>query len=1232
MAASLLPLPAAQAADPTGRAGTPLPTSAHYEDAQRHAGERIRFKAGGRVTVPFKPRPGDDWTVDGGAPKILPAGAMSGAQMAGASADSDAPTGAPTMAPARILESEAGTESSVAPTMTTPDLDGPMAWMTERVASAPVGGGGLRREVFGFLPYWELTDASTRLDYSVLSTIAYFGVGADKDGHLIKKRGDGSRDVGWAGWTSTALTRVINDAHAKRTRVVLTVQRFAWTSSQVSATKALLGSTGARKTLAEEIAKAVADRGADGVNLDFEPIPSGYGDEYVTFVRLVRRALDARAGGYQLTFDSTGSIGAYDIADLTGPGAADAVFIMGYDYRTSGAANAGSIAPLSGPRYDLTDTIDAYLARIGPGKIILGVPYYGRAWSTISDAPNARTRPGSSTTGYSTSVLYATAVETAAKHGRRWDGTESTAWSAYKWKACSDCPATWRELYYDDTQSLGLKYDLINERGLRGVGLWALGYDGSRPELYALLKAKFREDSSAPTAGIVLLPATTRDATLQVRWTGRDDSAVDRYDVQVSVDGRAWSTWLDDTSRTSATYRGADGHGYAFRVRARDKKGHWSAWNVTETWRVSAGPLKVGAFLRVTADSLVLRASPDASARKVGTVAAGARLRIVGGPRTRDGYTWHKVVGPLKEWGPVATSTRSGVWVATASGARARVKVVPAPNTTTLDVLIGELAIGAVDAVKAAKATSTGLPSRLTAAFSPSSDKVRDGLRISYRLDATVDALSLRVLRASDGRVVGTRSLPGRARGRHVFDWDGALGGKRVADGTYLVQLVARLGSSSGSSPTAAMTDPTFDVAAWTATIDTSAPTVSDIGAGAGAVSPDGDDRHDTIILAATAGPGAATWSLRIRDRDGRVRRSFEGTRRSIVATWDGRDERGARVSDGTYKAELRVDDALGNTATTSRSISVDTLDPSGTVAPVVAGLVNGATSRAFSPDGDRWQDAVLLRVQAAEPVSASISVRNAAGTILWSDDARLGQAPGVVWKGRDRSGRTLKDGNYRIVAKVTDAAGNRSTLTGKVRIDRTAGHLRSAPSLFFPQDGDTLARATRATFKLRDRATTTLRVVAADGRIVRTAWNDRARPAGTSTWTWDGRDGKGGLVPRGRYQLELVATAGGVTQVVRRGLIVDAFAITPSSSAPAAGSRLTLIIATAESLKGSPTVTIGQPGVPGRTVTARRQDDGRYRADLTLALGVKGTAVVTVKGTDVTGKPNTATLKLSVH
>ena len=81
------------------------------------------------------------------------------------------------------------------------------------------------------------------------------------------------------------MTSVINAAHASRTRVVLTVQSFAWSSSGLARQKALLGSPTARADLARQIAAAVRDRGADGVNLDFEPIASGYADEFTALVR-----------------------------------------------------------------------------------------------------------------------------------------------------------------------------------------------------------------------------------------------------------------------------------------------------------------------------------------------------------------------------------------------------------------------------------------------------------------------------------------------------------------------------------------------------------------------------------------------------------------------------------------------------------------------------------------------------------------------------------------------------------------------------------------------------------------------------------------------------------------------------------------------------------------------------------------------------------------------------------
>ena len=112
--------------------------------------------------------------------------------------------------------------------------------------AAAVDPGALKREVFGFLPYWELTDSSTRLDWEKLSTVAYFGVGALGNGTLQKRNSDGSTTVGWSGWTSSKMTAVIDAAHASGARVVLTVQSFAWSSTGVTRQKALLGSPGNR--------------------------------------------------------------------------------------------------------------------------------------------------------------------------------------------------------------------------------------------------------------------------------------------------------------------------------------------------------------------------------------------------------------------------------------------------------------------------------------------------------------------------------------------------------------------------------------------------------------------------------------------------------------------------------------------------------------------------------------------------------------------------------------------------------------------------------------------------------------------------------------------------------------------------------------------------------------------------------------------------------------------------
>jgi spore germination protein YaaH/flagellar hook assembly protein FlgD len=488
-----------------------------------HAGDKTAFVAGDRVTVPFKPRAGDRWTVGGVTPRELPAGRLSGKAIREAKTP-QRPIGAVPAEPA----------VAVGPA-DLPYLD-PSTTFVARPAAA-VDPGALKREVFGFLPYWELSASSTRYDWEKLSTVAYFGVGASGSGALQRRNSDGSTTVGWSGWTSSKMTSVINAAHASGARVVLTIQSFAWSSAGVARQKSLLGSSGNRANLARQIATAVRDRGADGANLDFEPIVATYADEFTALVRAVRSELNKVHAGYQLTFDTTGWIGNYPIEKATASGGADAVVVMGYDYRGASSNPVGSVAPIAGPTYDIADTVAAYTARIPASKVILGVPYYGRAWSTSTSALHAKNISGTKY-GASTTVVYTTARQYAADHGKQRDPVEGAAWTAYKRQNCTakyGCVTPWREIYYDDATALGQKYDLINRANLRGAGIWALGYDGTRTELYQVLKDKFITDTVPPVISASSISAPFVSAN--------GDGRMDTVTVRATVTGHIKFGW-----------------------------------------------------------------------------------------------------------------------------------------------------------------------------------------------------------------------------------------------------------------------------------------------------------------------------------------------------------------------------------------------------------------------------------------------------------------------------------------------------------------------------------------------------------------------------------------------------------------------------------------------------------------------------------------------------------------
>ena len=1206
-----------------------------YLDWLAHENDRIPFTPGERVTVGFTPRSTDIWDVGGHVPTALPAGRATGRAMAASQQGTDWVGPEPQARPGGTVEADGTTQGASGATGATGATAATAAseLMTAGVATAdttaitasvvmpsaatvaPAAATGLRRQVIGFLPYWELPGASTSLNYGVLTTIAYFSVGANGAGSLLKRNSDGSLTTGWAGWTSSSLTNVINAAHAHGTRVVLTASVFAWSSGGVNTQRTLLSSSTARLNLARQLAAAVRDRGADGVNLDFEPLVSGQEANFVALLRTLRSQLNAIRSGYQITYDTTGYIGNYPLEASVGSAAADAVFIMGYDYRTASSSTSGSIDPLYGPTYDLADTVRQYTARISPSRLILGLPWYGRAWSTTSSSPRAANQSGAKY-GYSTTVNYENIPALVSQYGRQWDSVEQSPYIAYRRQNCTStygCVTSWRQLWYDDAASISRRYQLVNDYGLRGAGMWALGYDGGYQDMARALSDAFLVDHSAPQAGIRTLPATNPDEGIVVAWSASDISAVRSYDVQASVDGGAWTAWLTGTTATSDVWLGADGHAYAFRVRATDAKGNVGAWNVTATAATAPASLAVGGFGRVTLNGLAYRTGPSTSAARLGSLPAGTIVALTSGPVAAGGYTWYEVTQPIREWAPSSFVER-GVWIAARSSTETNVVPFHAPNATVVDAGLTGFGFGP-DRVAGTSAAAVAART-----FSPNGDGSRDELPVNWTATVALSALSLRILR-TDGTLVGSVSVPVLTTGAHAFAWDGKVGGTRVADGMYLLQLVGTAGTTTYRAPSA-MPVTSGQIAAFAVTVDTVAPVVSAASASSGLISPNGDRILDTIAYALRAS-GATSWVLRIAPvtpAGAQPVRTVTGSGGTLSFTWNGRNDAGTVVPDGTYTTTLAACDVAGNCAARTYSARVDTTRASvtATAAPAI-----------FSPNGDGAADTASLRWASSETTSGTASVWR--GTTLvrrWTVGASAGGR--VTWNGRSSSGSSVTDGRYTFKLDVRDTAGNRTVASTYVTVDRTSGFLRWSRS-FYPQDGDWLAPTSIISWKLTRTATTTLALFDTSGNLVRTVWTAKSQAAGTRSWAWNGRLASGTFVPQGAYVARLTVVSPYGTQVLGRTVCASAFPGSLSSSSVRPGQILTVSFATAEPLRNTPRVTFRQPGLSAVTISATKLANGRYVARFTVRAGSAGVASVRIAATDTGGHLNATVYALAI-
>ena len=347
--------------------------------------------------------------------------------------------------------------------------------------------------VLGFVPHWQFESAAAAIDPELVTIAAFHSMEAAANGRLVKKKANGDVPGGWQMLRSGEFEVLQDELQSAGVKVVPVVQRTAWTEGTKERMIELLSKRRNRLALVEEITVFVEERGFDGVNLDFEPMPAKVAEQFELFVREIRAALDEIDPELHLSIDVVPGLENYDLATLTADDAADLAVIMGYGYRTTSSGTAGSTAPLADPATgDLTESVEVAVAQADGDRLILALPWYGIDWPTESAQARATTRKGDGFAPAS-SLDYADARAQAAKTGRRYQPDQASAWTTYAAKGCADCTPSWRQAWYDDPDSFGVKVDSALEAGLAGIGVWALGMDGGEEDMWLSLRHRLTQ-------------------------------------------------------------------------------------------------------------------------------------------------------------------------------------------------------------------------------------------------------------------------------------------------------------------------------------------------------------------------------------------------------------------------------------------------------------------------------------------------------------------------------------------------------------------------------------------------------------------------------------------------------------------------------------------------------------------------------------------------------------------
>lgn len=187
----------------------------------------------------------------------------------------------------------------------------------------------------------------------------------------------------------------------------------------------------------------------DGVQIDFEAIPARDRDYFVQFLALLKNGLGGKPLSVALPArlsESGDMLGYARIADIV-----DRIIIMAYDEHWS-TSIAGPVASM-----EWSGRVAAYASsRIPVPKLVMGLPFYGRAWG---DVKTDRAYKFSAIS----SLLVDKDVQSFAREGNV---------PSFRYRELVTV-----DVYYDDAESLLHRLRLYRDAGARAVAFWRLGQE-----------------------------------------------------------------------------------------------------------------------------------------------------------------------------------------------------------------------------------------------------------------------------------------------------------------------------------------------------------------------------------------------------------------------------------------------------------------------------------------------------------------------------------------------------------------------------------------------------------------------------------------------------------------------------------------------------------------------------------------------------------------------------------